>query len=157
MDTYMDMLQDSLEKKLDILEKIAVYQEDEMDMLKEEGMDMEAFDQNIADKVALAQGLEKLDDGFEQVYDRIREEMIGNKEKYAVPIRKLQDMIGEITERNASIQAQESRIKLAVDAYVQRKSAALRQKLDNGKAARSYYNNMKKLNYVGSQFLDKKK
>ncbi len=157
MDTYMDMLQDSLEKKLDILEKIAVYQEDEMDMLKEESMDMEAFDQNIADKVALAQGIEKLDDGFEQVYDRIREEMIGNKEKYAVSIRKLQDMIGEITERNASIQAQESRIKLAVDAYVQRKSAALRQKLDNGKAARSYYNNMKKLNYVGSQFLDKKK
>lgn len=157
MDTYMDMLQDSLEKKLDILEKIAVYQKEEMDMLKDESMDMDAFDQNIADKVALAQGIEKLDDGFEQVYDRIREEVIGNKERYAVSIRKLQGMIGEITERNASIQAQESRIKLAVDTYVQRKSAALRQKLDNGKAARSYYNNMKKLNYVGSQFLDKKK
>lgn len=177
MDTYLDMLQDSLEKKLDILEKIAAYQKEEMEMLKVDGagadasgqdasdtdaldvdaFDMDAFDRNVADKVALAEGIDKLDDGFERVYDRIRDEMLENKEKYAVSIRKLQDMIGEITEKNASIQAQERRIKQAVDSYTRRKSAALRQKRDNGKAARSYYNNMKKLNYVDSQFLDKKK
>ncbi len=157
MDTYLDMLQDSLKKKLDILNEIIAYQREEMDMLKEESMDMEAFDKNIDKKVALAEGIDKLDDGFEQVYDRIREEMIGHKEKYAVQIRAMQDMIAEITEKNASIQAEESRIKLAVDHYVRRESAALRQKRDNGKAARSYYNNMKKLNYVDSQFMDKKK
>ncbi len=66
-------------------------------------------------------------------------------------------MIAEITEKNTAIQAQESRIKLAVDTYVRKESAALRQKRDNGKAARSYYNNMKKLNFVDSQFLDRKK
>ncbi len=157
MDTYLDMLQDSLKKKLDILNEIIAYQSEEMDMLKEESMDMEVFDKSIDKKVALAEGIDKLDDGFEQVYDRIREEMIGHKEKYAVQIRAMQDMIGEITEKNASIQAEESRIKLAVDNYVRRESAALRQKRDNGKAARSYYNNMKKLNYVDSQFMDKKK
>ncbi len=157
MDTYLDMLQDSLKKKLDILNKIIAYQREEMDMLKEESMDMEVFDKSIDKKVALAEGIDKLDDGFEQVYDRIREEMIGHKEKYAVQIRAMQDMIGEVTEKNASIQAEESRIKLAVDNYVRRESAALRQKRDNGKAARSYYNNMKKLNYVDSQFMDKKK
>ncbi len=157
MDTYLDMLQDSLKKKLDILNEIIAYQREEMDMLKEERMDMEAFDKSIDKKVALAEGIDKLDDGFEQVYDRIREEMIGHKEKYAVQIRAMQDMIAEITEKNASIQAEESRIKLAVDHYVRRESAALRQKRDNGKAARSYYNNMKKLNYVDSQFMDKKK
>ncbi len=157
MDTYLDMLQDSLKKKLDILNEIIAYQREEMDMLKEESMDMEVFDKSIDKKVALAEGIDKLDDGFEQVYDRIREEMIGHKEKYAVQIRAMQDMIGEITEKNASIQAEESRIKLAVDHYVRRESAALRQKRDNGKAARSYYNNMKKLNYVDSQFMDKKK
>ncbi len=157
MDTYLDMLQDSLKKKLDILNEIIAYQREEMDMLKEESMDMEVFDKSIDKKVALAEGIDKLDDGFEQVYDRIREEMIGHKEKYAVQIRAMQDMIAEITEKNASIQAEESRIKLAVDNYVRRESAALRQKRDNGKAARSYYNNMKKLNYVDSQFMDKKK
>jgi len=157
MDTYIDMLLGSLEKKLDILEKIMIYQNEEMIMLKAEDMDLEVFDKNIDDKVTLAQSIEKLDDGFEQVYNRIREELIGHKADYTEQIRKLQDMIAEITEKNTAIQAQESRIKLAVDTYVRKESAALRQKRDNGKAARSYYNNMKKLNFVDSQFLDRKK
>lgn len=157
MDTYLDMLQDSLKKKLEILNGIMQYQREETDMLKSGSMDMEAFDQNINDKVALAEKIDSLDDGFEQVYDRIREELIGNKEKYAVQIRAMQDMIGEISEKNVLIQAEENRIRLEVDNFAKRESAALRLRRDNGKAARSYYNNMKKLNYVDSQFMDKKK
>ena len=83
--------------------------------------------------------------------------MIRHKDNYAGYIRKMQDMIAEISEKNVLIQAEENRIKLAVNNYARRESAALRQRRDNGKAARSYYNNMKKLNYVDSQFMDKKK
>lgn len=157
MDTYLDMLQDSLKKKLEILNRIMEYQREESDMLKSENMDKEAFDKNLSEKVALAEDIDSLDDGFEQVYDRVREEMINHKAKYAAQIRSMQDMIGEISEKNVLIQAEENRIRLEVDNYAKRESIALRQKRDNGKAARSYYNNMKKLNYVGSQFMDKKK
>ena len=115
-------------------------------MLREESMDMEAFDKSINEKVELAESIDSLDDGFEQVYDRVREEMIRHK-----------DMSAEISEKNVLIQAEENRIKLEVNNYARRESAALRQRRDNGKAARSYYNNMKKLNYVDSQFMDKKK
>lgn len=157
MDTYLDMLQDSLKKKLEILYRIMEYQREESDMLKSGSMDMEAFDRSINEKVTLAESIDSLDDGFEQVYDRIRKEMIEHKEKYAVQIRSMQDMIGEISEKNVLIQAEENRLKLEVDNYARRESAELRQKRNKGKAARSYYNNMKKLNYVGSQFMDKKK
>ncbi|MBD5550134.1 MAG: hypothetical protein HDQ96_03010 [Lachnospiraceae bacterium] len=157
MDTYLDMLQDSLKKKLEILSKIMECQKQESDMLKGESMDMEAFDKSINEKVALAESLDSLDDGFEKVYDRIREEMINNKGSYANQIRAMQNMIGEISEKNVLIQAEENRIRLEVDNFAKRESAALRQRRDNGRAARSYYNNMKKLNYVGSQFMDKKK
>lgn len=157
MDTYLDMLQDSLKKKLDILNRIMNCQREESDMLKDENMDRDAFDRNITEKVELAESIDSLDDGFEQVYDRIREEMVNNKAKYAVQIRNMQNMIAEISEKNVLIQAEENRIKLEVDNYAKRESAALRLRRDNGKAARSYYNNMKKLNYVGSQFMDKKK
>lgn len=157
MDTYLDMLQDSLKKKLEILNGIMNYQSEEAEMLKGESMDMEAFDKSISDKVALAEKIGSLDDGFEQVYDRIRKEMIEHKEKYAVQIRAMQNMIGEISEKSVLIQAEENRIKLEVDNFAKRESAALRQRRDNGKAARSYYNSMKKLNYVDSQFMDKKK
>lgn len=157
MDTYLDMLQDSLKKKLEILNRIMDHQKKEADMLREESMDMEAFDKSISEKVELAESIDSLDDGFEQVYDRVREEMIRHKENYAGYIRKMQDMIAEISEKNVLIQAEENRIKLEVNNYARRESAALRQRRDNGKAARSYYNNMKKLNYVDSQFMDKKK
>lgn len=157
MDTYLDMLQDSLKKKLEILSKIMECQKQESDMLKGESMDMEAFDKSINEKVALAESLDSLDDGFEKVYDRIREEMINNKGSYVNQIRAMQNMIGEISEKNVLIQAEENRIRLEVDNFAKRESAALRQRRDNGRAARSYYNNMKKLNYVGSQFMDKKK
>ena len=157
MDTYLNMLQDSLKKKLDILNRIMEYQKAESDMLKEEGMEMEAFDKSITEKVVLAESIDSLDDGFEQVYDRIREEMINHKEKYAAQIRVMQDLIAEISEKSVLIQAEENRLRLEVDNFAKRESAALRQRRDSGKAARNYYNNMKKLNYVGSQFMDKKK
>lgn len=126
-------------------------------MLQSESMQMEAFDKSIHEKVVLAESIDSLDDGFEQVYDRIREEMIRNKERYAGSIRAMQNMIAEISEKNILIQAEENRLRLEVDNFAKRESALLRQKRDNGKAARSYFNNMKKLNYVGSQFMDKKK
>ena len=157
MDTYLDMLQDSLKKKLDILNRIMRYQKEESDMLQSESMQMEAFDKSIHEKVVLAESIDSLDDGFEQVYDRIREEMIRNKERYAGSIRAMQNMIAEISEKNILIQAEENRLRMEVDNFAKRESALLRQKRDPGKAARSYFNNMKKLNYVGSQFMDKKK
>ncbi len=156
METYMDMLQDSLRKKLEILDKIMTCQKEESDMLKGGSMDRDVFDRSMTEKVELAESIDSLDDGFEKVYDRIREEMIAHKEGYVNQIRALQNMISEISEKNVLIQAEENRIRLEVENYAKRESAALRQRRDNGKAARSYYNNMKKLNYVGSQFMDKK-
>lgn len=156
METYLDMLQDSLRKKLEILDKIMTCQKEESDMLKGGSMDRDVFDRSMTEKVELAESIDSLDDGFEKVYDRIREEMIAHKEGYVNQIRALQNMISEISDKNVLIQAEENRIRLEVENYAKRESAALRQRRDNGKAARSYYNNMKKLNYVGSQFMDKK-
>ena len=156
METYLDMLQDSLRKKLEILDKIMTCQKEESDMLKGGSMDRDVFDRSMTEKVELAESIDSLDDGFEKVYDRIREEMIAHKEGYVNQIRALQNMISEISEKNVLIQAEENRIRLEVENYAKRESAALRQRRDNGKAARSCYNNMKKLKYVGSQIIKKK-
>lgn len=157
MDTYLDMLQNSLKNKLEILNRIIKYQKEESEMLKQESVDMEVFDKSINEKVLLAENIDALDDGFEQVYERIREGLLTNKDKYAAQIKDMQDMIGEISEKNVFIQAEENRIKLEVDNYVKRENAAMRQRRDNGKAARSYYNTMRKLNVMDSQFMDRKK
>ena len=56
--------------------------------------------------------------------------MIGNKEKYAVQIRMMQDMIAEISEKNVLIQAEENRLKLEVDNYAKRESITCNVTID---------------------------
>ena len=156
MDTYLKMLGESLDKKLEILSKVMRVDESELSMLKQEHFDMESFDKSVDEKLKLMGQIDKLDEGFETVYDRIREKLLTNKDAYAPQIKRLQEQISRITEMNVSIQALESRIKLAVDNYAKRESTTLNQRRNSGKAAQSYYNNMRKLNVVDAQFMDSK-
>ena len=105
MDTYLQMLKESLDKKIEILNQILQYEEQQQEMVKQENFDYEAFDKSVNEKVVLVDQIEALDDGFEKVYDRIRSELLLNKDKYADQIRVLQNQISEITEMNVSIEA----------------------------------------------------
>ena len=87
----------------------------------------------------------------------IKQELLGDRDKYADQIRVLQNQISEITEKNVSIQALESRVKMAVDNRVKKDRLDLQQRRNSGKAAQSYYSNMRRLNYVDAQFMDRKK
>ena len=157
MDTYLQMLKESLDKKIEILNQILQYEERQQEMVKQENFDYEAFDKSVNEKVVLVDQIDALDDGFEKVYDRIRSELFLHKEKYAEQIRILQNQISEITDKNVAIQAMESRIKMAVDNRVKKDRLDLQQRRNSGKAAQSYYSNMRKLNYVDAQFMDRKK
>lgn len=156
MDTYLKMLGESLDKKIEILGRITQIDQNELELLKKEHFDMDGFDKSVDAKLKLMGQIDKLDEGFETVYDRIREKLLTNKDAYAPQIKHLQEQISRITEMNVSIQALESRIKLAVDNYARRESTTLNQRRNTGKAAQSYYNNMRKLNFVDAQFLDSK-
>ena len=156
MDTYLKMLGESLDKKIEILDRITQIDQNELELLKKEHFDMDGFDKSVDEKLKLMGQIDKLDEGFETVYDRIREKLLTNKDAYAPQIKRLQEQISRITEMNVSIQALESRIKLAVDNYAKRESTTLNQRRNSGKAAQSYYNNMRKLNVVDAQFMDSK-
>lgn len=153
----MQMLKESLDKKLEILNQIMEYEQKQQDMIKLDAFPYEEFDKSVDEKVALVEQIDKLDEGFEKVYDRIRSQLLTNKDQYAEQIRLLQGLIAEITEKNVSIQAMESRIKMAVDQKIKKDRLDLQQRRNSGKAAQSYYTNMRKLNFVDSQFMDRKK
>lgn len=156
MDTYLKMLSESLDKKIQILSRIVQIDQNELELLKQEHFDMTSFDKSVDEKLKLMGQIDKLDEGFENVYDRIRQQMLTHKDEYAEQIKHLQQQISRITEMNVSIQALESRIKLAMDQYAKRENATMNQKRNSGKAAQSYYNNMRKLNYVSAQYMDSK-
>ena len=76
------ILVESLEKKSRILDEIIKENEAQEILFKQDQLDMEALDASADRMGELAEKLELLDEGFEAVYDRIRQELIDNKSAY---------------------------------------------------------------------------
>lgn len=157
MENYLSVLEDSLKKKLQILDELATYTMEQQELLKAEELDYDAFDQLVEKKDPLVRMIMELDRGFETVYDRIKEQLIGNKERYVVQIRTLQDLISELTDKSVKLQAMEQRNKIAVEQQFHKSREKIRQGRQNKQAALNYYKNMSNSNYVPPQFLDNKK
>ena len=81
---------------------------------------MDELDANMSLKDGLIQKLLKLDEGFEMLYERIREQLLGNKDAYKSQIKSLQQLISQVTEKSVSIQAQEARNKKLIETYFAR-------------------------------------
>ena len=157
MDNYLSVLEDSLKKKLQILDELTDYTTQQQELLKVEELDYEAFDRLVDQKDPLIQRIMELDQGFETVYDRIKEQLLGNKEQYAAQIRALQSLIGALTDKSVKLQTMEQRNKSAVEQQFRKSREKILQGRQNKQAALNYYKNMNNSNYVPPQFLDDKK
>lgn len=151
------ILVESLEKKSRILDEIIKENEAQESLFKEEELDVEALDASADRMGALAEKLELLDEGFESVYDRIREELIDNKSAYREEIRRMQELIAVITEKVVGINAARMRNKLQAEKQFKKSRQQIGKASSKMKASQNYYNNMNRLNYVDPQFYDNKK
>lgn len=157
INNYLNILEDSLKKKLEVLKQIREVNEVQTEILKGESIDLEAFDQTVDEKDLYIGELTKLDEGFELLYDNVKEELVGNRQKYAEQIRCLQELITQITESSVSIQAQEARNKALVENCFRKERQNLGQSRKNSQAVYGYYQNMNNIKSAQSQFMDKKK
>ena len=157
MENYLQVLEESLNKKVDVLKKIGQMNEEQERLFKEDVFSEKAFDEIIDRKGMLIDDLNKLDEGFENLYEHIRLQLLDGKEKYATQIAALQKLITKVTEMGASVQAQEARNKELADNYFLNRKKELKQGRQNSKPALNYYRNMNRSQVVQPQFMDKKK
>ena len=157
MDNYLQILQESLEKKIKLLTVIEEKSKEQSEMIKSSNFDMEHIDRNMDEKTELIQEVLKLDDGFEHLYERIKEELAANKEQYRTRILQLQALISQVTEKSTSIQVIEARNKAEMDIYFSKQKKSLQYRRNAMSVASDYYQNMNKVKHVSPQFLDKKK
>lgn len=154
---YLQILIQSLEKKKQILLRIREKNEEQRVMLLDEDLSPEDFEGNIEEKGKLVDQLDQLDQGFDETYQRVREIIKQQPEKFTKEIQALQELVREITSASNSIQAEEQRnYKLA-----QQKFASVKQQIREVKAShkivKQYYQTMNRTNYIDAQFLDNKK
>ena len=157
MNSYLQILQDSLEKKLILLSEIENKSLEQADMLKNADVDLELVDFNMDEKAKLIEEILSLDDGFESIYEKIRDQLIPHKEQYKDEIKALKAMIEKVTEKSASIQAIEARNKAQMEVVFSGQKKALQSRRNAMSVARDYYQNMNKVKHVSPQFLDQKK
>ena len=134
MDTenYLQIMIDSLVQKEELLKQIVDYNEKQ-------------------------QAIITLDEGFNSVFNRVKDEVQHNKAKFKQPLQRLKELVSAVTDLGVRIQAQELRNKQLVE----KRFAQMRKELSNAKRATSkanaYYKNANKLNNYESHFLDQKK
>lgn len=153
----MDIMLQSLNKKIQVLDKIAELNSIQKEQLENMNTPVDEFDKTVEDKAKLIEQLEQLDSGFDKLYDRVKRSLLENKGMYASKILEMQECIRKITEKSMQIQTQEARNKDAMQrkfAYIKERAKVVRA---NTRATNQYYKNMMQLNYVEPQFMDNKK
>ena len=154
---YIAVLIQSLEKKKNLLDRIIEKNKEQSFLFTDESSDPDRLEENMEEKSNLVDQLNQLDEGFQQVYDRIKPILQLQKESYKDEILSMKRLITEITERSTTVQTQEYRNReLAVKRFAAVKGNIRHARASN-KVASQYYKSMAKLNTIDPQFMDKKK
>ncbi|MCR5319730.1 MAG: hypothetical protein K6E48_00855 [Lachnospiraceae bacterium] len=157
VETYLQLLDESLEKKINVLNRILDIDKEQENSLKEESLDADTVEKLMNEKGELIKKLDQLDDGFDSVYQRIKEEIQNDSSKYANQVKKLQHDIRSITDLQTSVEALEKRLKDSVNRYASKAAADLKLRRATNNVARNYYEAVNKISQAGPQFMDKKK
>ena len=156
-ETYIEIMIQSLNKKLQVLDAIIEQNVKQKEILENPKSTVEEFDATVEAKSTLIEQMQQLDSGFEKLFDRVKEELADKKEDYTDSIVTMQNCIRRVTDKSMEIQVQEARnrdLMVRKFAFVRETAKNVRT---NSKVANQYYKNMMKLNYVAPQFMDNKK
>lgn len=155
-ENYLNVLRESLEKKLQIMAEILEYSRSQQEIFRDGEAELEKFDRYVDKKSELLEELTALDSGFEALYRNVSEELERNREQYAPQIKQLQELVAGVMEKSVAIQAQEARNKSLVEDYFRRERAGIAQNRKSSQAAYDYYRRMSNSNTVPPQFMDSK-
>ena len=98
---YLPIMLQSLKKKDQILTAIIQINQQQKEELENPSLDPDDFDKTFQKKAELIDSLEELDNGFQQLFERVRDELNENKDAYREEIAEMQEYIRRLTEKSA--------------------------------------------------------
>lgn len=155
-EAYMQLLVDSLKRKAEILEQLKKSTKQQESIISSDPFNEDQFLLTINEKDGQIQLLNKLDDGFDRLYQSVKEELSAHKEKYATQIVALKELIVSITDAGVELQAMEKRNKAKLEVIFSNKKRDIKNSKISSQTAASYYKNMANQNTSQSFFYDEK-
>lgn len=154
---YVQIMVESLEKKKGILEALIELGKKQEAAFLTNPFDADEFDRMLEENETYLKALEKVEDGFEQMYKRVQVPLKENKESFKAEIQRAQKLISEITQKAVSLEALETRVKSQISMYLNTERKEIKKAVVSKKIATNYYKNMANHHQEGqSYFLDKK-
>lgn len=145
MDDYVQIMVESLQKKSELLERLitknaaqtAVVEGKDFDEI-----DWDAFNLLVAEKEIAIDRINKMDEGFQSLYDRVKNQLNDGKDKYASQIKEIQRLIGVVTDQGVQIRTEEERNRKLIESVLGGKKKTIRTTRNSLKVANSYAQTM---------------
>ena len=154
---YLELLIQSLKKKLLLLNQIIVLNQHQKEMLMDENLDPDTLDVNVREKDELISQVTQLDDGFDEVYAHIADLMKKNHSDYEEELDRMRELIRQIMAKDASIRTDEQRNYELAQKKFARVKKQIREVKTSQKMVNRYYQNMMQQRQADIQYMDNKK
>lgn len=139
---YVNMMEDSLERKKRVLMRLLEQTREQEQLLRDEGMNPDRFLEILDEKGTQIDELNRLDEGFDRLFQAVEKEINANRSAYESQIRRMQKLIGEVTELGIQIQALEHQNSGHLKVYLANQRKEIREFHLNNRTAASYFQNM---------------
>ncbi|MBQ7677824.1 MAG: flagellar protein FliT, partial [Lachnospiraceae bacterium] len=116
----------------------------------------EELDDICDEKGRLIDQIVALDDGFTVLYEKVKDAIDQDRAAYADEIRRMQQLIPEITDISNEILVEEQRNRTLASERFSSVKKQVQKVRTSQRAASTYYRNMMKRDYIDPQFLDHK-
>ena len=156
MSNELSILIETLQKKEEVLKEILSKSKEQLDIVKADEFDEEAFDERFNDKDVLIDELNRLDEGFDGVYNRIRSELKENLDDYKPQVASLQQLIRVTMDLGSEIHQTENKVKDALPNALSQKKRSLYDKRMTATGVANYYRASKMMDMQDPYFMDHK-
>lgn len=154
---YIQIMIDSLDKKLVLLDKIMEINKRQYEVSSVQPFDSQKYDEIMDEKGKLIDEINSLDEGFTSTYDIIKGEINAEPSKYRDKVLLLQELVRKAVDKGVEVEVQEKRNKNSLEASISMARKELQQKRISRNVALQYYKSSQKINNVDPQLMDKKK
>ena len=145
VEDYIQIMLESLTKKSELPDRIIEKNELQHKCVadkKYEDIDWDAFNIIVAQKQEAIDRIVKMDEGFQSLYDRVKEQLKGDKDKYADEIKEIQKLIQTVTGQGVKIRTGEERNRKIIEKVFGARKKEIRKTRNSLKVANSYAQTM---------------
>ncbi len=145
VDDYIQIMIESLKKKSELLDKLIRKNEEQHECIEGkdfESIDWDGFNLLVAEKQTAIDRIVKIDEGFQSLYDRVKEQLNDDKDKYADKIKEIQKLISTITEQGIKISTGEERNRKIIEKVFGNRKKEIKRTRNSLKVANSYAQTM---------------